>query len=68
MITKKELIINICIQVFYAFSTLRIDESSLIIASGDGVFKYGETRSKWDLVEFIVNLLVLDHLETLARS
>ena len=50
------------------FSTFRIDESSVMSASGDGLFKYGETTSKWDLVGFIVNLLVLAHLETLARS
>ena len=41
------------------FSTFRIDESSVMSASGDGLFKYGETLSKWDLVGFIVNLLVL---------
>ena len=69
MITEKELVINIHTQVFYAFfSTFRIDESSVMSASGDGLFKYGETTSKWDLVGFIVNLLVLAHLETLARS
>ena len=67
-ITKKELIINIYIQVFMLFSTFRIDESSVISASGDGLFEYGETTSKWDLVGFIVNLLVLAHLETLAMS
>ena len=45
------------------FSTFRIDESSVISASG--LFKYGETTSKWDLVGFIVNFLVLAQLETL---
>ena len=50
------------------FSTFRIDESNVMSASGDGLFNYSETTSKWDLVGFIVNLLVLAHLETLARS
>ena len=50
------------------FSTFRLDESSVMSASGDGLFKYCETTSKWDLVGFIVNLLVLAHLEALARS
>ena len=50
------------------FSAFRIDESSVMSASGDGLFKYGETTSKWDLVGFFVNLLVLAHLETLASS
>ena len=68
MITKQELIINIYTQAFYGFSTFRIDESSVMSALGDGLFKYGKITSKWDLVEFIVNLLVLANLETLARS
>ena len=50
------------------FSTFRRDESSVMSASGDGLFKYSETTSKWDLVGLIVNLLVLAHLATLARS
>ena len=43
------------------FSTFGIDEFSVMSASG-------KTTSKWDLVGFIVNLLVLVLLETLARS
>ena len=46
MDTKKELIINIYTQVFYAFSTFRIDEFSVMSASGDGLFKYSETTSR----------------------
>ena len=41
MITKQELIITIYTQAFYAFSTFRIDESSVMSALGDGLFKYG---------------------------
>ena len=48
------------------FSAFRIGKSSGVInASGDGLFKYAETISKWDLVGFIVYLLVLAHLKTL---
>ena len=68
MITEKELLSTFIPKYFMLFSTFRIDESSAMSASGDGLFKYGETTSKWDLVGFIVNLLVLAHLETLARS
>ena len=51
------------------FSTFRIDESSVMSASGDGLFKYCEATSKcWDLVGFIVDLLIFAHLETLASS
>ena len=49
------------------FFTFRIDKSSVMSASGDGLFKCGDTTSAWDLVGFIVNLLVLAHVETLAR-
>ena len=70
MITKKELIINIYTQVFcrFFFFTLRINEFSVMSASVDDLFKYGKTTSYFDLVGFIVNLLVLTHLKTLARS
>ena len=37
------------------FSTFRIDESSVMKAFGDDLFRYGETISKWDFVGFIVN-------------